>query len=243
MNATSHGWYCQTLQARIAAHVQAWEQMRALGQSRPSVTYPFVTISREFGCEAVPVARRLVQILNEKGKPKFPWVAYDRELLDTVAKELNLHRHILDAVDGRRRDEMTELFDAILNIQVDESVVFRKLAEVVRSLAIHGHAVLVGRGSYWLTGDLHTGLHARIIAPVEWRVMKIIRTRGVSVGEAERIIEEGEQMRQKYINTFFSQESIRPFRHDMILDNSRLAVEQMSDIIAAAIAIKFPACE
>jgi cytidylate kinase len=235
----SHGWYGQTLQARIAAHVQAWEQLRTSSGPRPSVTYPFLTISREFGCEAVPVSRHLVQLLNETTDHRYPWVAYDRELLDEVSEQLHLHRTILDAVDGKRRSEMTELFDAMLNFRVDDSVVIRKLAEVIRSLAIHGHVVLVGRGSYWLTQDLQTGFHVRIIAPREWRIQKIARQRDIPVREAEKVMVEGERLRDHYLNTYFSHDPHRPFRHDIILDNGRLSVEQMSEIIATAIRCKF----
>jgi cytidylate kinase len=236
----SHGWYGQTFQARIASHVQAWEQLQNSVSPRPSVTYPFITISREFGCEAVPVSRRLVQLLNEKADHRYPWVGYDRELLDEVGKQLHLHRNILDAVDGQRRSEMTELFDAILNFRVDDSVVFRKLAEVIRALAIHGHVVLVGRGSYWLTRDLHTGFHVQIIAPREWRTQKIARQRDLPVHEAEKIMMEGERLRDHYLNTYFSHAPNQGYRHDIILDNSRLTVEQMSEIIATAIHCKFP---
>ena len=129
---------------------------------------PFVTISREFGCEALPLAQHLVEILNRRIHPTIPWVAYDRELLDTVARELHLRREAVESLDDQRRDEMSEFFDTILNKRVEEAVVIHALAELIRSLATHGHAALVGRGSHLITRDLSTGLHVRLVAPREW---------------------------------------------------------------------------
>ena len=60
---------------------------------------------------------------------------------------------------------MSEFFETILNKRVTETVVIRKIAEVIRSLAIHGHTIFVGRGSYLITQDLKTGLHIRLVAP------------------------------------------------------------------------------
>ena len=53
-----------SLEARIAAHVHAWEQTRQSGKPRPPETLPFITISREFGCDAADVAQQLVKLLK-----------------------------------------------------------------------------------------------------------------------------------------------------------------------------------
>jgi cytidylate kinase len=238
MAKTAHGWMGPDLEARIAAHVRSWQQAKQAGRLRPE-TYPFVAVSREYGCEAVPLAKRLVEILNERCRPSIAWAAYDRELLDKVASELHLHRSIVESLDGRRRDEMSELFDNILNRKVDEAVVFRKLAEVIRTLAIHGHAVLVGRGSVLLTQDLKNGLHVRLVAPREWRVHKVASERNISWREAESTVDEGERQRHHYISTFFVLDPKHPFHHDLVIDNSRFNVAQIAEIIFTALGARF----
>src|ERR1017187_718412 len=134
MTRISQGWVGSDVQARIAAHVHAWEMVKPLGDKRRLETYPFVAISREFGCEALPLSQHVVQALNERCHPSVPWVSYDRELLDRVSEELHIQRAILDMLDGHRRDEMSELFDNIINRKVDDALVVRKLAEVIRTL-------------------------------------------------------------------------------------------------------------
>jgi cytidylate kinase len=239
MTKISHGWVGTDLNARIAAHVQAWQRIKPLGGRRALETYPFVAISREFGCEAVPLAERLVEILNERCRPSIPWVAYDRELLDRVADELHLQRDILERLDGRRRDEMSELFDSILNSKVGDVVVFRKLAEIIRTLAIQGHAILVGRGSSLVTQDLKTGLHVRLVAPRDWRVHKIATDRDLTRREAEKIVDQGEKQRHQFIATFFVLDPKDPFHHDLVIDNSRFNLAQIAEIVFASLGARF----
>ena len=208
-----------SLEARIAAHVHAWEKAKERGQPLAPETYPFITISREFGCEGSPLAHRLQEILNERCRPFFTWVAYEQEVLDMVAEQLHLARGLVETIDGHRRGEMSEIFDAILNNRVDDAVIFRKIAEVVRSLAIHGHTILVGRGSYLLTQDLRTGIHVRLVAPRAWRVHKVAADRGISNADAEQIVAQGESERDHYMRTFFIHDPAHPFHHDLVIDN------------------------
>lgn len=122
MEKISHGWMGPEIDARIAAHVRAWEKARSIGLPLQLEQQPFVTISREFGCEALPLAQRLVELLNERFHPSVPWVAYERELLERVAHEMHLRHEIVESIDELRRDEMTELIDSILNRKVDEAL-------------------------------------------------------------------------------------------------------------------------
>jgi cytidylate kinase len=239
MSKLSHGWALANLEARITAHVHAWEKAKERGQPLAAETYPFVTISREFGCEGTELAHRLQEILNERCRPFFTWVAYEQEVLDKVADELHLARGLVESIDGHRRGEMSELFDAILNRRVDEALVFRKMAEVIRSLAIHGHTILVGRGSYLITQDLRTGMHVRLVAPRDWRIHRIATDREIANAAAARIVEQGEREREKYIRTFFAHDPLQPFLHDVVIDNSRFNLAQIAEIVFTALGVRF----
>ena len=228
-----------SLKARIATHVHAWEQTRLSGKPRPPETLPFVTISREFGCDAADVAQQLVALLNVRFKPVHPWVAYDKELLDKVASELHLRRDLVDALDGRRRDEMSELFDTILNHKVDDALMFRKLAEVIRSLAVHGHSVLIGRGSYLLTQDLKTGTHVRLVAPRDFRIHDFAHRSDLSPQEAAKQVANGEKERERYIRTACVQDPTHSHYHDLIIDRSRFNTTQIAEIICMALRQRF----
>ena len=238
MSTSSHPWANKTVDARIGAQVHEHERLLS-SLPRHIGRYPFITISRQWGCEAWVHAQHLVEILNERCRPQFPWAAYNREVLDRVASELHLSRKIVDSLDGRRRDAMTELFDSILNRKVDESLMFRKLAEVVRSLALHGNTILVGRGSYLLTQDLKMGLHVRMEASPDWRVRKVAAEQNLPVAEAEKFVHERQKERDQFLKSFFIQDRDNPFHHDLIIDTSRFNLAQTCEIIFAALSVKF----
>ena len=237
MTKDSQGRVGSDVEARTSAYVRVWEKIRPLGKQRTLETYPFVSISREFGCEALPLAQRLTEILNERCRPSIPWVAYDRELLENVPEELR--RDILDSLDTRQRDGMTELFDNVINSKVEHALVVRKLAEVIRTLALHGHAILVGRGSSLATQDLKNGLHVRLVAPRAWRVAKIAADRDIPYREAEKIVDDGEKQRNTYIETYFVLDPQNPFHHDLLIDNSRFNLVQIAEIVFAALGVRF----
>jgi cytidylate kinase len=228
-----------SLEARIAAHVHAWEQTRKSGKPRPPETLPFITISREFGCDAADVAHQLVKLLNERYIPVHPWVAYDKELLDKVASELHLRRDLVDALDGRRRDEMSELFDTILNHKVDDALVLRKLAEVIRSLAVHGHSVLIGRGSHLITQDLKTGTHVRLVAPRDFRVHYFAHRSDLSIQDAAKQVANGEKERERYLRTTCVHDPTHSHYHDLTIDRSRFNTIQIAEIICLALHQRF----
>jgi hypothetical protein len=224
-------------EARIAASVAAWEKFRERRAHAIAEHLPFITISREYGCEALGLAARLVEILNERCRPVVPWASYDHEVLDRVAQELHLSREIVASMDGRRRDAMSELFDAVLNRKVDEALMFRKIAEVMRSLATHGHTILVGRGGYMLTHDMKSGLHVRLVGPRHWRIENIAKWKQLSHADAEKDVERGETQRSAFLKTFFLHELHQPFH--LILENSVFGVPQMAEIVFTALAARF----
>lgn len=228
-----------SLAKRISTHIQTWEHAKKVPLPCPPATCPFVTVSREFGCQGAVLGYRLVEILNERYRPEVPWVAYDRELLDRVASEMNLRREIIEKLDERRRGEMRELFDSMIHKQVEDVVLFRKMAEIVRTLAYRGKVVLVGRGCYLITQDLTHGLHIRLVAPHAWRVGRYARDHNLSFEQAEKKIVEGERQRQKFLRTFFVQDPSRASYFHMILDNSRFELDQLAEVILGALGARF----
>jgi cytidylate kinase len=226
------------LDARIAAHVQTWEKRLAAGP-HPMAKLPYVTLSRQFGCQALPLATRLAELLNERMRPAYPWAAYDHEVLDRVARELQLSRSIVESLDNRRRDAMSELFDAVLNRKVDEALMYRKMAEVIRSLATLGHAVLLGRGSYLITQDLPNGLHVRLVAPLEWRVQRFAENYNLPLAEARKVVEQGQKERETFLRTIIVQDPSHPVLHDLVFDYSKFDVAQVAEVIVTALEARF----
>ncbi len=243
MYKLAQGLMDSKVECRMAAHMRAWQESQQAPVKRQLETHPFVTISRQAGCQGFTLAHQLMDVLNGRFHPAIPWVTYDRELLGKVAEEMHVRREILDTLDGKCRDAVTEFCDAILNLRMDESLVFRKLAEVMRALAIHGHAVLLGRGGYLLTQDLKNGFHIQLVAPREWRVERTAALHQVNREEAGRIVDQLQKERDRFIHNFFIHDPDRPFYHDLVIDNSRFNDAQLAELVLAALVVRFGAAQ
>ena len=239
MTKISQGWVGSDVEARVGAHVRAWEEIKPLGSKQRLETYPFVSISREYGCEALPLSQQLVETLNERFRPSIPWISFDRELLDKVTRRTDVRRTLLDTLDERRRDKMSKLFDNIIVHDSPDTVAVRDLAEIIRALAVHGHSVLVGRGSSLVTQDLKNGLHIRLVAPRSWRIHTIASNRDLSFHEAEKLVSQGEKERRHYLESLFVIDPKHPFPHDLVIDNSRFNLTQIVEIIFTALSVWF----
>lgn len=113
------------------------------------------------------------------------------------------------------------------------------MAEVIRTLAMRGHAVLVGRGGYLITQKLKNGLHVRLVAPRKWRIQRVASLRNVPYSEAERIVEKLHSQRAHFLRTFFLQNPEEPFHFSLVIDNSQFTLAQIAEIVVAAVTTRF----
>ncbi len=238
MTKSPHGWVRPDLDARLSAHERAWQKTKHADSLRSPEFHQFITISRQYGCEGAALADRLVEILNKRCRPSFPWVTYDHELLNKLSTNPRLRKNIVESLDSRRHGRMGKLFDTILNPKASDTAEMRQLADVVRTLAILGRAVLLGRGSHLITQDLKTGLHIRLVASPDWRAFKISATRGVTHAEAQKIVAIGDRRREQYLRKHFVEHPEHVVEPDLVVDNSRFNLVQIGEIIFTALSTR-----
>jgi cytidylate kinase len=238
MSKSPHGWVRPDLDARLATHKRAWQKPNHADAPRSPEFHQFITISRQYGCEGAALAHRLVDILNERCRPSFPWVTYDHELLSKISTDPQLRKNVVKSLDNRRHEQMGKLFDTILNRKANDASEMRQLADVVRTLALLGRGILLGRGSYLITQDLKTGLHIKLIAPLDWRALRVSSTREVSHGEAKKIVTAGERRREQYMRKHFVEHPEHVIHPDLVIDNSRFNLVQMGEIVFTAVSTR-----
>ena len=59
-----------------------------------------------------------------------------------------------------------EDFVSVLLGKSFQDEVQKKISVAIRELALVGKAILIGRGGACITGDLHPGVHVRLVAPL-----------------------------------------------------------------------------
>jgi cytidylate kinase len=175
--------------------------------SKPVETGPYISISRDFGCMANVIAQKLsvtlTRINKSKGVEK-EWQWLNKSLLQESAKALELSPLKIEYVfHSKRKTMMEEVVSAMATRYYKSDRKIRKtITDVIRSIAVTGNVIIVGRGGVAFKNDNPQSLHIKLVAPIEWRVEKISQNYHKSKGEALRRILEIDHERKYLIDSF-----------------------------------------
>src|SRR5271165_533018 len=93
-----------------------------------------------------------------------------------------------------------------------------------------GQCIIVGRGAMIALPD-DTTLRVRVVASREDRVASIGRERGLDPTEAARYVESTDRERSRFIRLHFRKDLTDPLLYDLVLNASRLSVEECASIV------------
>lgn len=173
---------------------------------------PVITISREYGCPSKILADVLVEKLRlvDQESPAHPyrWKWISRELMEESAKELKVDpRHINHIFDYQERSIID---DILASSRKDGSyksdhAIKKTIGKVVRAMGERGHVVIVGRAGVALNRDIKKSLHIRLMAPLEWRIERIIQTNNLTKEKALEFITNKDANRKRFLEYYLGQ--------------------------------------
>jgi cytidylate kinase len=168
---------------------------------------PVVTISRQSGCSARRLTQKLVDEINKRRKNKEKsreWDYVNKELLQKAARELNVKpSEIAYVFKYQERNALRDIFASYANKYYKSDRKIRKtIADVIRSIAMEGNIIIVGRGGVVLTKDIMKSLHISLEAPLEWRSLMISERYDLSFADAKKSIIEMDKKRQRFREAF-----------------------------------------
>jgi len=186
-----------------------------------------ITISREPGAQGASVGRAVGQLLG--------WPVYDHELLDRIGKEMGTHVDMLKLIDEKPVGWLEQaVVSAISKHNLNQDSYMVHLVATVRGLAQTGHCIIVGRGAtFILPGD--STLKVRLVADHKDRVANIKRTLNLSDKEATRWVEKTQHERHDFVKRHFGKDATDPHLYNLVLNSSRLSIEECAEIIAATL--------
>ncbi len=205
------------------------EEVDTATLGRPALG-PYVTISRQSGSGGSSIARRLAE--------KLGWKVLDRELVEGLARELELDPHRLELMDETRtnwlRDTIYNLLDSRLVLQ-DSYVTL--LGRVMALAAHKGQVIFVGRAGN-LVLPREEGLRVRIIAPRPWRIRCVADRENLGETAASERVAALDAARSDFVRRHFKVDAEDPAAFDMVLDASALGEDGVVALITTAMEIK-----
>jgi hypothetical protein len=201
---------------------------------------PFITISREYGCPAKEVASSLEQKLNlgqQAGISKKKWKVISKEIMEQAARELNVDPSRIEKIFY---EEKRSTIDEILNsfsekYYKSDRKIISTLTTTIRDFASRGNIIIIGRNGVGITNDIPNGLHIRLVAPIEWRIRRLIE-KGYfkTTDEARSHAEDIDYHRSVFIKTKTTKEPV----FDISYNTQKFSSEEISDSIIYHLALK-----
>lgn len=186
-----------------------------------------IAISRESGAGGGELAREIGARLG--------WHVYDRELVDLIANEAGIRAELLESIDEKRSHWLVECLEAFAGVRVIAGEAYaRQLAETLLAVSVHGHAVIVGRGSTMILPP-ETTLRVRFVAPLEDRIERVSRRLALSATQSKRRVRQVDRDRAQFVKQYFQESVGDEHLYDLVLNTARFTKEQAAEIVVAAL--------
>lgn len=194
-----------------------------------------VTISRLYGSGGGEVARRLAERLG--------WQLLDHEVIVRIAQQLRMSHDEVAALDERSASFIERVLtnmdmgypglisDAAPSPSELSAAYQDALRDVVLAAAEERHVVIVGRGAFALLADRRDVLRVLITAPLELRLVYVMRREGLDERTTRERIRRKDADRQRHVETCYHVRPLDPEHYDLCLNTAALTLDDAMDLI------------
>ena len=198
---------------------------------------PYITISRQYGCDGFELGKYLLEKLNEREKESL-WKLFYKELLKQLAEDTGLAQEIIEKERLAKPSLLKDFLRGLKKSNIPDGYEIRnKITLMVRTAAFEGHAIIIGQGGAAATADIDNGISIRVEAPKDWRIARISIRDNLEKIKAAARVEEVEQQR-KFIRKLYEEKNPREPAFAMVFDNSIFSKEQIASLVMQAMEYK-----
>lgn len=196
---------------------------------------PFISISRDFGCLANPIAQQLARKLGQMYKAKGQlgeWKWLNKQILEESARALDVSPSKIKYIfQSQRKTTIDEIVGALsTRYYKSDKKIRNTIIQVIRTIAKTGDVIIVGRGGVAFGQDNPNSLHIKLTAPIEWRVKKIQENYKKSDSEALMYVLDVDQERKYLIDSFLGYETDLSI-FDLVFNRKTMGEDEIVSII------------
>ncbi len=197
-----------------------------------------VTVSRLMGSAGDDIALGVSE--------KLGYDLVDTGLIIEVAKRAGVSVDKVRPFDEKYQTRVVEWLKGVISPRMGkilagehehmDPVTFIEYAKtIILGLAEKGNIVIVGRASQFILKDNETSFHTRIIADDRFRTERMMRRHSINGQKALEMIHKSDNMRKNYIERYFHADWTDANAYHMILNSSKLGIDETVDIIYNAV--------
>src|SRR5213593_1760362 len=157
-----------------------------------------------------------------------------REIATSTAQALNfqlIDRATMDTVIDQQFPVRTE---QLSRIKKDRRVYDEMMRSAIAELAAAHNVVILGSGAQFLFARVVASLHIQIVAPLPYRIARVMRTAQVDRQKAEKIIADRDREKEAFIRTLYGKDWRDPAHYDLVLNIDHFSNEVAAEIIVKA---------
>ena len=220
----------KTTEQLITEQVQRWTQSKS-GEPDGRTHWPVITVSREFGAGGAALAHALSERIGFK--------VWDKELVQAIAEKTGGDEALLSSLDEHRREAIEDAIrGALLGGPHSNLPYVRALMRVVRTIAVHGGSIIIGRGANYMLKP-NAALRVRVVCPLEVRARRIAKRMEVDEQKARRRIVHMDAERAEFVRYHFRQDVAEPSDYDLVVNTGSFHLDPLADLVEEAYAMKF----
>jgi cytidylate kinase len=202
-----------------------------------------ITINRVFGSGGREIALKLSELLNIK--------VYDKAFLQTICQKFNLTEKEVERIKAEKKNWWTEFcqfykqFDIIdsksadRNLEVTSMQLYHAEARAMRELAEQESCIIVGRTGFHVLKDRPNTIRILLIADMDHRLERITHKYNVDEKEARKLIEETDQARENFTQTFAGVSRYDARNYDLVINVSPFTTDQVAQFLAYNLKLKY----
>ncbi len=227
---------------KLKSFIDSLQYHERSGPSNGSKTgrFPFVTISRQTGAGGQVLSAELLKQINELSREALftGWQLCNQELCHSLSQDPGLKVAIESLLRKEYCSHTEDMLGQLIFGNPSQDVVVKKMFQVMRTFALHGKVIFVGRGSVFLTRDLPWGIHVRLVASLDSRIKRVMSSTGVTEKKARETIAEKDEAKAELVKTFFNKDIRDPLLYDIVWNTDRVPLHEIARILIERIRMK-----
>ncbi len=201
---------------------------------------PCITISRETGARADVISEKLINIFQERFKNNpLHWTVFDKNLIEKVLQDHHLPKTLSKLMEEEKYSAIKSISTELLGGQPAIWTLVYKTIETILQIAQIGNVIILDRGANIITSKLPNTFHARLVAPLEFRIEHIRQLFNYDKKEAVEYIKREDQDRRDYVMNYFHKEINDPQLYNITLNTALFTDDEAAQIIGTAVISKF----
>jgi len=198
---------------------------------RPAAPPIVVCVSREHGSGGAVLAALLARRLG--------FQLFDKKLVEEIAAQSGAGRRMIATVDERAQSGIERWVTSVFESGAfTDSEYLRGLVRVLRAIAAHGDAVVVGRGAQFALAPEAT-LRLRVVAPKAVRVTRIAHRDRLLEEDARAQVREMDARWRAYVQHHFQADIDDPAHYDVVINTGCYGIPASMDLVLAAFRARF----